>query len=293
MSRSAGVIGLGLMGGAMARRLIDEGFEVHGYDTDAATVERAAADGIRTAASVPELCESVDAVLTSLPDPAAVRGVWLGPDGVARHARPGSCLLEVSTIGPVTMREVAAAVPEGVAVLDAPVSGGPVEARAGTLTFIAGGREEDLAQAGDVIRALSRQVHHAGDLGTGKVVKLVNNIMSMTNILVAAEAFAIGEAAGMDPRRLFEILSTSGGASSQFLKRFPYALDDDYAPRFSTTLSVKDLGLGAQLAHESGVPSPMTAAAREMYAMSAGLGHADEDMVALLKLYRDLTQPGG
>lgn len=288
-----GVIGLGLMGGAIARRLLDEGFDVYGYDTDSGVVERAAADGVRASASVAELCGSVDAVLTSLPDPAAVRGVWLGPDGVARNARRGSCLLEVSTIGPGTMREVAAEVPDGVTVLDAPVSGGPVEARAGTLTFIAGGRAEDLERAGDVIGALSRQVHHAGELGTGKVVKLVNNIMSMTNILVAAEAFAIGEAAGMEPRRLFEILSTSGGASSQFVKRFPAALDDDFGPRFSTTLSVKDLGLGAELAHESGVPSPMTAAAREMYSLSMSLGHGDEDMVALLKVYRDLTRTDG
>lgn len=289
MSRSVGVIGLGVMGGAMARRLIDEGFDVHGYDTDAGAAERAAADGVRAAPSVPELCRSADVVLTSLPTPTAVRAVWLGPDGVARHARPGSCLIEVSTVGPGTMREIAAEVPDEVAVLDAPVSGGPAEARAGTLTFIAGGREDDLAAAGDVIGALSSQVHHAGELGTGKVVKLVNNIMSTANILVAAEAFAIGEAAGMAPARLFEILSTSGGASAQFLKRFPNALNDDYAPRFSTALAAKDLGLATELAHETGIPAPMTAAARELYGLAMSLGHRTEDMVALLKLYRGLS----
>lgn len=288
MSRFVGVIGLGAMGGAMARRLIDEGFTVHGYDVDAGAAERAAADGVRAAPSVPELCRSADVVLTSLPTPAAIRAVWLGPDGVARHARPGSCLIEVSTIGPGTMREIATQVPDEVAVLDAPVSGGPVEARAGTLTFIAGGREDDLAAASDVIGALSAQVHHAGELGTGKVVKLINNIMSTANILVAAEAFAIGEAAGMAPRRLFEILSTSGGASAQFLKRFPYALNDDYTPRFSTALAAKDLGLATELAHETGIPAPMTAAAREQYGLAMSLGHRTEDMVALLKLYRDL-----
>lgn len=283
---SVGVIGLGLMGGGMASRLVERGHTVLGFDPDERSRSIARGNGIILVDTVEELCSEPRAVLTSLPNSSIVRDVWLRPGGLAEKALPGSILLEVSTIDPATMKEVAAAVRDGVGVLDAPVSGGPVEARSGTLTFLLGGDADLISRADAILPDLSTTVHHAGRIGDAKIVKIANNVMSATNTLVAAESFSTAVAAGMDARRLFEILAKSGGTSSQFVKRFPWALEGDFSPRFTVALAAKDLGLALDMARSVGMPSPMTAAAREMYQMAISHGKAGDDMVVFTDLYR-------
>lgn len=280
-----GVVGLGLMGGGMAARLVERGHAVSGYDPDPHARRRAAGAGVRVCGSVAAV-SAADHVLTSLPTSELVREVWLGRDGLMAHARPGCCLIEVSTIDPQTMRDLSAARRERVAVVDAPVSGGPPQARAGTLTFIVGGTDTDVRRARPVLAELAGVVHHAGPVGAGKVVKLINNVMSMTNTLVAAEAFALGAAAGVEPQRLYDILSVSGGSSAQFVKRFPDAIAGNFEPGFTMALGAKDLTLALDLARSTGSPVPMTAAARELYALAMNLGYATKDMVAFVDLFR-------
>jgi 3-hydroxyisobutyrate dehydrogenase len=210
-----GVLGLGNMGGQMARRLAATGHAVTGYDIDAKRAHQLSAEGITAAPSPARVAEASDFVLSSLPDPAAVRSNYLGEAGVLGTVRSGTTLIDLSTIDPETWREVAAAARlRGVECLDAPVSGGPAEAGSGRLVFIVGGETAVLERCRPVLSVLGGEIHHAGPLGAGHTVKIVNNIMSMGNVAVAAEAMVLGVKAGLDPQRLFDILSTSASPTS-------------------------------------------------------------------------------
>ena len=261
-----GVLGLGTMGGAMARRLVTGQFHVTGYDPSPATLARAEADGVTPAASPAAVAAACDVVLSSLPDPATVRRAYLGDNGALAGGRSGMTFIDVSTTDPETWREVAAAAGElGIDCLDAPVSGGPIEAGNGQLVFLVGGDAATLERRREVLGALAAEIHHIGPLGAGQVIKIVNNLMSVGNVVVAAEAMALGAKAGLDPERLFEVLSTSGGRSHHFLKRFPKVLAGDLAPSFSIALSRKDVALGLALAAKYAMPMPIASAVKQTY----------------------------
>jgi 3-hydroxyisobutyrate dehydrogenase len=185
------------------------------------------------------------------------------------------------------MREVAAAAADqGLAVVDCPVSGSPAEARAGRLVLIAGGDDDSIARAEPIFGLLGTAWKHTGGVGTAKVVKIVNNMMSMGNVLVAAEAFALGVAAGVAADRLYEVLSVSGGRSHHFTKRFPNALKGDFRPGFKIELGEKDLALAIDLGRSLGLPTPAASTVRELYATALAEGLRGQDIVALLSLYR-------
>jgi 3-hydroxyisobutyrate dehydrogenase len=287
---SIGFVGLGTMGGQMARRLAASGYRVTGYDVAAERARQAREGGVTLAASPAGAAEAADVVLSSLPDPAAVRRAYLGADGVLSAARRGTTFVDVSTIDPDTWREVAAAArAAGVDCLDAPVSGGPAEAGSGKLVFIVGGDAAVLERCRPVLLTLGTDIHHVGPLGSGQVVKIVNNVMSMGNVAVAAEAMVLGVKAGVDPQRLFDILSTSGGRSHHFLKRFPNVLAGDFTPNFSIALSRKDVSLALALAAKLEMPMLVASTVRQVYeaAHAQGLGHLD--MAAVTKLYEQWT----
>jgi 3-hydroxyisobutyrate dehydrogenase len=289
------VVGLGNLGGGVARRLVDAGYAPLGYDA-APRVRQSAADaGVAVRATLPDAVGDADVVLTSLPDGAAVREVWLGPDGLVAQARPGTFLVELSTIGPDTMREVAGpAERAGLRAVDAPVSGGPVEAANGALVIILGGAPADIEELGPLWRDLGQSVHVAGPVGAAKTVKLVNNLITNATVLVSAEAFHLGVAAGLAPEHLFALLSEMGGGKSHhFQKRFPWALDDDFRARFSIDLADKDFRLGLRLGELTGVPLPAATAMRSVYAIAKAEGLGQDDIVGLLQLYRRWTAVGG
>jgi 3-hydroxyisobutyrate dehydrogenase-like beta-hydroxyacid dehydrogenase len=280
------VLGLGQMGAGMALRLAESGFDVRGFDVDAGARDRVD-DTVAVRASAAEAMAGCEIVLTSLPNPAALQAAWLGEGGVAAAAEPGALCIELSTVDPGSMRDVAvAATARGLAVLDCPVSGSPQGARAGQLVLIAGGEPAVLDRARPVLAALGPNVQFTGAVGTAKVVKIVNNMMSMGNVLVAAEAFALGEAAGVDPETLFAVLSQSGGRSHHFLGRWPKALRGDFAPGFKLELGEKDLALAVELGRQFRVPTPAASQVREVCSMGLASGFAGQDIVALLALYR-------
>ena len=284
MTQQVAVIGLGHMGGAVAARLAQTGGAL-GFDLSEAARSRAEAEGVQVVDSLEQAVAEADIVLTSLPNSAIVRSVW-ARGGLIGSVKPGATLVELSTIDPATMREVAAIAAEaGHASVDAPVSGGPAEAGNGSLALLVGGEDADVERARPVLERIGT-VSRTGAVGTGKIVKIVNNLMTMGNVLVAAEAFAVGEAAGMEPELLYEILSTSGGRSHHFTKRFPKALAGDFNPGFAVALGEKDLALGVELARSLGVPAPAAAVGQSVYALAMAEGLADADIVALLKLYR-------
>lgn len=285
-----GFIGLGAMGGNMARRLASLGFTVTGYDPSETNAKRSGDAGVKIVETPAAAADGADFVLSSVPDPAAIRRSYLGPDGVLTRVRKGMVLIDLSTIDPATWREVAAAAAtHGVDCLDAPVSGGPADAGSGKLIFLIGGEASVLEKSRPVLDALGPAINHVGPLGTGLIVKLVNNVMSVCNVVVAAEAMALGVKAGIDPQALFDMLSTSGGRSHHFNKRFPNVLSGDFAPYFSIALSRKDLGLALDMAAELGVPMPAAGAVKQVYEAARAAGLANQDMAAVTKLYEAWT----
>lgn len=282
------VVGLGNMGGAIAGHLARIGWQVHAFDLNPDAVERAVGHGARAVTSLAEAFGEVGYLVTSLPDPKAVRSAYLGPQGLAELIGANTVVVEMSTLDPATMREVADACRKrpGVRVLDVPVSGGVEEASRGELSLMVGGAQEDVESAQHLLTAMGT-VRPAGEVGEAKVVKLINNYVAISNILIAAEALAIADALGVEKSRLYSVLSQSGAQSYQFNKRVPRALDGDYAARFSLALATKDLRLlEAIITEQPGLELPAADAVFQRFeaALAGGLGA--EDMLAIAKTYQ-------
>jgi len=281
------VVGLGQMGSAVALNLRDQGFDVMGWDIAPAARERVAAQGVPAGETLADALKGRAYVLSSLPNGAIVRQSWLGQDGIVEQAEADATLIDLSTIEPSAMRDVADhALARGLRVLDCPVSGGPVEARAGKLIVMVGGEAAVMEQARPLLQALGPTIRHTGGVGTAKVVKIVNNTMAMGNLLVACEAFSLGEAMGVDATTLFDVLSESGGRSMTFTKRFPPALKGDFEARFKLELAEKDLALGLSMARELGVQAPAATLVRDLFGQAVAQGYGGKDAVALLAMYR-------
>jgi 3-hydroxyisobutyrate dehydrogenase len=287
MEQRIAVIGIGQMGGSIAERLTASGLDVVGYDIDASVRRSREAEGIKVAGTVDDAIAGRGVIMTSLPDPAAVRAAWLGDSGIVNRAAPGTVCIELSTVDPGTMREVAAAAAaERLQVVDCPVSGSPSEALAGKLTLIVAGDRGVVDSIEPLLVLVGDTWRYTGGIGTAKVVKLVNNMMSMGNVLIASEAFALGVAAGVSPETLYDVLSVSGGRSHHFTKRFPNALAGDFRPGFKMELGEKDLALAIQLGRTVKLPTPAASMVRELFALAIAEGFEGQDIVALLEMYR-------
>ena len=287
MDATFAVVGMGQMGSGMARRLMDEGCDVVGYDISTQTRQALRNEGFAVADTIEAAVAGRGVVLSSLPNPPAVRAAWLEPGGLVEAAEAGALVFELSTIDPATMRDVGqAAAAKGVDVIDCPVSGSPAEAAEGKLVLMVGGEEAALERAAPYLALLGQTTRRTGPVGTAKAVKLVNNMMSMANVLAASEAFALGLASGVEAEVLFDVLSVSGGRSHHFQKRFPNALKNDYRPGFKMELGEKDLALAIEFGRTLGQPTPTASTVREMMATALAEGYRGQDVVALLDLYK-------
>jgi 3-hydroxyisobutyrate dehydrogenase len=266
-----GFIGLGNMGGHMARNLVAAGRELQVFDVVPALL--GSVDGASPAATVGEAVKGVEAVVTMLPAGRHVREVYLGEDGVLESADPGTLLIDCSTIDPDSARTVAAAALEkGLDMLDAPVSGGTAGAEAGTLTFIVGGSSTALERARDALEVMGANIYHAGDSGAGQIAKICNNMLLAIHMSGTAEALALGVANGLDPVVLSEVMKQSSGGnwSLNVYNPYPGVMDGTPASRgyeggFLVDLMSKDLGLAMDTAEGSGSSVPMGALAKNLY----------------------------
>lgn len=283
-----GFIGLGRMGMPMSRNLLRGGFELVVHNRSRKKVEQLVAEGARAASSPAEVAEASDVVLACLPTVEATEEVFLGEEGVVRHARDGQILVDHSTIGPGTARRVAAAARQtGASFLDAPVSGGPDGAQAATLTIMVGGAPEAFEQVAPVLRAMGRNVRRVGDVGSGCVAKLANQHLCFVHTAVAAEAITLAGRCGVDPHVLLEILQTSWGQSRMLERSVPRFVERNFESGAPLRLYRKDLGLVAALAEEMGVAVPLADAAIARLRAALARGLEESDLTALVIPYEE------
>ncbi|WP_049572997.1 NAD(P)-dependent oxidoreductase [Streptomyces sp. SBT349] len=293
MSRSAPTVvafaGLGVMGLPMARNAAAAGFDVRAYDVDPAAAERAAAAGLRTVGALPEALRAADVVVTMLPDTPQVEEVVRGGEGVLAHCRPGTVLVDMSTVSPGATADLAAELAaRGLAMVDAPVSGGVRGARAGELSIMAGGEAADVERVRAVLSALGR-VTHVGAAGAGQVVKACNQVAVALTIQAACEAFTLGARFGVDPEALRAAL-LGGAASSWVLEHLgPQMTGGDDSAGFRIALQVKDLRIATEAASASGTPLPGAAGVLQLYLAAVAGGQAGDGNQALTRVYERLA----
>ncbi len=277
MTNSVGVIGLGNMGGGMAASLARAGFNVTGVDTSEAAREKAVASNVRIAADIAALAASSDMILTMLPDSPDVEACMLGPGGVAEHVRPGTLVIEASTIAPATTKAVAAALTaKGCAFIDAPVGRAPANAANGTLMFMVGASPEGFTRAKPYLDAMGTDIHHCGAVGTGIAMKLVLNLLGQSTCQLSAEVMALGLKMGLSLETLHPILTGGIGRNGFIADYWPTkVLRGDTEPGFAIRLSAKDLRLAAAMAEEAGAPIPTGAAAAAVNRAAVTHGHLD------------------
>ena len=289
-------IGLGNMGGPMAINLHKAGYAVRAFDLAAPAVSAVKEKGVPIAASANEAVEGAQVVISMLPASKHVEGLYLGEGGLLSKLAVGTLVIDCSTIAPASAQKVAqAAAARGVAMLDAPVSGGTAGAAAGTLTFIVGGDAADLERARPVLQAMGKNIFHMGAAGAGQVAKLCNNMALGVIMAVTGEAIALGVAHGLDAKVLSQMMavSTSRSWATEVCNPWPGVLENAPASRgytggFGNDLMLKDLGLAVEAAMGVGATIPLGEVARNLYAMNKQAGRGGLDFSSVVKLVRDV-----
>ena len=268
-----GYVGLGNMGGALARRLrVQHNRHQHDmlvYDLDPTHAAALAALGAEACGSAAEVAARSDVILTCLPTSVEVRAAIFGENGLAAGARPGALIVDQTSGDPIATRAMAAELaPRGIELIDAPVSGGPRGANAGTIAIMVGGSAEQFARVETILKAISPNVVHAGGVGSGHVMKLANNMLSAAGRLAALEAMALATKNGIEPATAADILLASSGRNfwmEHFLKK---VIGGDLNSAFTLALSYKDVRQATQLGVDSGVPMFFGNLVREFYQMA-------------------------
>lgn len=293
MSRIA-FIGLGNMGSPMAANLVKAGHQLQVFDLAPASVASAVAAGATAASSAADAVASADVVISMLPASRHVEALYLGDSGLLPDIPTSALVIDCSTIAPASARKVAeAAAARGLAMIDAPVSGGTAGAAAATLTFIVGGSSEALERARPVLAAMGRNIFHMGTSGAGQVAKLCNNMALGVIMAATSEALALGAAHGLDATALSQMMavSTSRSWATEVCNPWPGVLENapssrGYQGGFGTDLMLKDLGLAAEAAVTAGATIPLGELARNLYAMNSRQGNGGLDFSSVIKLMK-------
>jgi len=286
-------IGLGHMGGGMAPNLAKAGHEVRAFDLVPEAVRHAAEGGCATASSAADAVKDADVVITMLPASRHVRAVY--HDDVAPNAKPGTLLIDCSTIDVQSAREVGEGLQKlGFDFLDAPVSGGIAAAAGGSLTFMVGGSDQQFERARSFLDPMAKAVIHAGDLGAGQAAKICNNMILGATMAATCEAFVLAKKLGLDLQTFFDISSKASGQSWSMTSYAPVPgvgpdtpADHDYEGGFAAALMLKDLKLAADAARSVGAYTPMGGEAEELYQRFVDRGGGNKDFSALIKMIDD------
>ena len=290
MATSVGFIGVGNMGNPMASNVLKAGFPMIVYDRNPQAMESLLQAGAQRAASAREVVEGSEIVLTSLPASPDVEAVYLEPGGLVDSAKPGTMLIDLSSVLPSTPRKIEPrAQARGVYFLEAPVSGGVSGARAATLAIMVGGDPETLTRAHPVLRAIGPNIFHVGPVGAGNTVKAINNMMASVNALAMMEGVALGVKAGLDPMTIYEVVKASSGGSKA-LERIPNSLiPRHFEPGFKVQLMNKDLETFNTIAKELHVPVSFANVAQQYQQMAIAAGLAEQDTSVVMTIIERLA----
>ncbi len=293
---TVGYIGLGLMGASMARNLMKAGHQLVVHNRSRAIVDQLASEGATPAFTPKEVAQQVEVVFTNLPDSPDVEKVVLGPDGIIEGAHQGLIFVDNSTIKPETARHIAGALDQvGVPALDAPVSGGDIGARQGTLTIMVGGPEEAFRAVLPLLEAMGKTITYIGESGAGQVCKAANQIMVAAQMAGMAEALVLAQKTGVDPRRVVQAIS-KGAAQCWALDTKPERIfRRELGPGFKAYMQLKDINIVLDTGHAYGVPLPVTAVIQQLYRAMLVAGDGELDNSALITVYEALagTTVGG
>jgi 3-hydroxyisobutyrate dehydrogenase len=285
MTTTVGFIGLGVMGRAMAARLLAAGFPMRAHTRTRAKAESLIADGAEWVADAADLPEGCSAVVTMLGFPDEVEAVYLGPRGLIASASPGTLLIDMTTSRPALARRIhQEAARRGLLALDAPVSGGDVGAREGRLSIMAGGDAEAFRTAQPLFAALGTRIVLQGGAGSGQRVKLCNQIGVFGNTLGACEAMAFAIRAGLDPAKVLDSIGAGGASSWALANLAPRILNQDFAPGFFVKHFLKDIDLAIEESKAIGLSAPGLSLARELYGKLVEQGLGDRGTQALYLL---------
>jgi 3-hydroxyisobutyrate dehydrogenase-like beta-hydroxyacid dehydrogenase len=285
-----GFIGIGSMGRPIARRLLQAGYKVSVYNRDRSKAEALVGYGAVVANSIAELASNTDVILSCLANDDAVRNVYAGPEGVFANVRPGTVVMEMSTVNPETSRELyKLGVARAVSLLDLPISGSTPAAEQGTLTLFAGGDEKIFHDAEPIFRAIARQYFYLGPSGSGTTMKLVVNTLLGVGMQAIAEAVALGQKVGLNRDRLFDVLSHTAVIAPAHAGKLAKVARNDYTPQFAIRLMNKDFRLILETAAEMQVPMPVTAAAFQINTAEAA-DSTEEDFSAVIRLAENLAR---
>ncbi|MBN2469660.1 MAG: NAD-binding protein [Anaerolineae bacterium] len=288
--QKVGYIGLGLMGAPMARNLMKAGYELVVHNRSRAIVDQLVEEGATAASSPQEVAAQVDVVFTNLPDSPDVEHVALGPEGIIEGAHDGLIFVDNSTIKPETARHIAqklAAV--GVTALDAPVSGGDIGAKAGTLTIMVGGPEETFNAVLPLFQAIGRTITHIGESGAGQVAKCANQVIVAAQMAGVAEALVLAQKSGVDPQKVVQAIS-KGAAQCWALDNKPAKIfARDLGPGFKAHMQHKDLNIVLDTGNAYGVPLPTTATIQQLYRAMLAAGNSELDNSAVITVLEALA----
>lgn len=282
-----GFIGLGVMGKNMANNILKNGHELKVYDVADEIVKEFEEKGALVGENPAEVAKEADIVMTSLPNSQIVKNVILGKKGVLEGAKPGTVIIDLSSITPKIIQYIARECEKkGVEVIDAPVSGGSIGAEKGTLTIMAGGKKELVDSVTEVLKNIGEKIYYVGNVGAGDTVKLVNNLLLGANMAAVAEALTLGIKAGLDADVLFEVISKSSGSSYALTSKYEkFIREKNFKPGFMIDLQYKDLQLAIDTAKDLKMPLLIGNLTQQMYEMARSAGMGKEDISAMMKLY--------
>lgn len=290
MADTIGFIGLGIMGQGMARNILKAGFSLAVWNRTVGKMEPLEAEGATAAKSPAELAAQSDIVVICVSDTPDVEAVITGEQGVLEGVKPGSLVVDCSTISPIVTRNLADVLAERqVAMLDAPVSGGSEGAAQGTLSIMVGGAAKDFERAIPVLEAMGKKITHVGSNGAGQTVKLVNQILVVGHALALSEAMLFAEAGGVDLAKTLEAVSAGAAGSWMLSNRGPQIIRRDWRPGFTVDLQQKDVRLVLGAADELGVPLPGTALIHQLYRTLQARGLGGDGNHALIKALENLA----
>jgi len=286
-----GVIGIGAMGMAVAKRALDTGFDVAVRDVRPDAEAEAAAHGATVCASPAALAARSELVIILVVDRHQVEDVVFGEDGIVGAMAPGGLVAVSSTIEPEYAQSLGTRLSEAALHhLDAPISGGPARARDGSMSMMVAADPTLFERLAPVLRLLAARLFHVGHRsGDGARTKMLNNLVAGANLVAAAEAIALGERLGLDPKALLEVMTGSSAQSWVMSDRMPRALAGDFTPRAAVDILKKDLGIAIEAGRQAGFPTPMAGSAHEVFTATSGMGLANEDDAAVIKFYQSIS----